>query len=101
MRTGASGSGASGVGEQAVVVELGTSPMTIVGDAEIEDEVPQPGVLEAVDELDVAVLLPFTGRAAALRAHLMAIGSRPALAHGRAEERAETRYHPGVCFGGT
>ena len=66
-----------GVGERAIVVGVGTTPITIVGDAEIVDEVPGPvRVLEAADsdELDVAALLPsrIAGRDAELRAYLVA-----------------------------
>ena len=84
-----------GVGERATVVGLGTTPIAIVGEAEIEDEVPGPGrVLKVADDLDVASLLParFASRDAKLRAHLVA---------GRAEERVKDTDHPIVGFGGT
>ncbi len=49
-----------GVCEFAIVFGLGATPLAVVGDAKIEDEVPRLGrVLEVVDELDVAALLPF------------------------------------------
>ena len=41
-----------------ILVGLGASAISLVGDPEIEDEVPRPSrVLEVVDNLDVATLL--------------------------------------------
>ena len=41
-----------------IMVGLGAFPVTIMGDPEIEDEVPRPSrVLEVADNLDVAALL--------------------------------------------
>ena len=84
-----------GMRKQPILVGLGTFPVAIMGDAEIEDEVPLPSrVLEVVDNLDVAALLSprVTGRDSELCAHLMA---------GRTEKRSENRYHPVVRLGGT
>ena len=78
-----------------MVVGLGAFPVTIMGDPEIEDEVPRPSrVLEVADNLDVAMLLSprVTGRDAELCSHLMT---------GRTEERSKNRYHPVVRLGGT
>ena len=70
-----------GVGEQAIVVGLGSNPITIMRQAEVEDEVPgsrprlEPGrVLKVADDLDVATFLParFASRDAELREHLLA-----------------------------
>ena len=57
-----------------ILVGLGASAIAVVGNPEIEDEVPRPSrVLEVVDNLDVAALLSrrVTGRDAELCAHLM------------------------------
>ena len=73
-----------------IVVGLGAFPVTIMGDPEIEDEVPRPSrVLEVADNLDVAMLLSprVTGRDAELCSHLMT---------GRTEERPKNRDHPAV-----
>ena len=41
-----------------IMVGLGAFPVTIMGDPEIEDEVPRPSrVLEVADNLDIATLL--------------------------------------------
>ena len=72
-----------------IVVGLGAFPVTIMGDPEIEDEVPRPSrVLAVVDNLDVAALpRRDTGRDAELRSHLIT---------GHTEERPKNRYHPVV-----
>ena len=78
-----------------ILVGLGASAIAVVGNPEIEDEVPSPSrVLEVVDNLDVAALLSrrVTGRDAELCAHLMTSST---------EERSKNRYHPVVRFGGT
>jgi len=94
--------------------KLNIFPVTIMGDPEIEDEVPRPSrVLEVADNLDVAtreiccllVLIQYplhhvllsprvTGRDAELCSHLMT---------GCTEERPKNlnRYHPVVRLGGT
>ena len=83
----------TGVCEVPIVRGVGTTPVSIMRQSEIEDEVSRSGrVLDVVDDLDVAALLPFAGRDAELRARLMA---------SRAEERAKHRDHPAVCFLGT
>lgn len=71
-----------------IMVGLGAFPVTIMGDPEIEDEVPRPSrVLEVANNLDVPSFLSrgVTRRDAELRSHLMT---------GRAEERPKNRYHP-------
>ena len=63
-----------GMRKLTIVVGLGAFPVTIMGDPEIEDEVPRPSrVLEVADNLDVAMLLSprVTGRDAELCSHLM------------------------------
>ena len=78
-----------------ILVGLGASAISLVGDPEIEDEVPRPSrVLEVADNLDVAAFLSrgVTGRDAELRSHLMT---------GCAEERPKNRYHPVVRLVGT
>ena len=77
------------------MVGLGAFPVTIMGDPEIEDEVPRPSrVLEVADNLDVTAFLSrgVTRRDAELRSHLMT---------DRAEERPKNRYHPVVRLVGT
>jgi len=93
MRKGASE--VVGMRKLTVLVGLGAFPVTIMGDPEIEDEVPRPSrVLEVADNLDVAMLLSprVTGRDAELCSHLMT---------GITEERPKNRYHPVVRLGGT
>ena len=47
-----------GVRQLPILVGLGASAIAVVGNPEIEDEVPRPSrVLEVVDNLDVATLL--------------------------------------------
>ena len=73
----------AGMRKLPILVGLGASAISLVGDPEIEDEVPRPSrVLEVVDNLDVATLLSrrVTGRDAELCAHLMT---------GSTEERAK------------
>ncbi len=85
----------SGVRQLPILVGLGASAIAVVGNPEIEEEVPRPSrVLEVVDNLDVAALLSrrVTGRNAELCAHLMTSST---------EERSKNRYHPVVRFGGT
>ena len=63
-----------GVRQLPILVGLGASAIAVVGNPEIEDEVPRPSrVLEVVDNLDVATLLSprVTGRDAELCSHLM------------------------------
>ena len=63
-----------GMRKLTILVGLGAFPVTIMGDPEIEDEVPRPSrVLEVADNLDVATLLSprVTGRDAELCSHLM------------------------------
>ena len=81
--------------KQTIVVGLVAFPVTIMGDPEIEDEVPRPvRVLEVADNLDVTALLSrrVTGRDTELCSHLMT---------GRTEERTKNRCHPVVRLGGT
>ena len=64
----------AGMRKLPILVGLGASAIAVVGNPEIEDEVPRPSrVLEVVDNLDVATLLSprVTGRDAELCAHLM------------------------------
>ena len=64
----------AGMRKLPILVGLGASAISLVGDPEIEDEVPRPsGVLEVGDNLDGATLLSrrVTGRDAELCAHLM------------------------------
>ena len=64
----------AGMRKLPILVGLGASAISLVGDPEIEDEVPRPSrVLEVVDNLDVATLLSprVTGRDAELCSHLM------------------------------
>ena len=82
--------GTSGTVRGTILVGLGAFPVTIMGDPEIEDEVPRPSrVLEVVDNLDVTAFLSrgVTRRDAELRSHLMT---------GRMEERPKNRDHPAV-----
>ena len=63
-----------GMRKLTIVVGLGAFPISVMGDPEIEDEVPCPSrVLEVADNLYVATLLSprVTGRDAELCAHLM------------------------------
>ena len=78
-----------------ILVGLGASAIAVVGNPEIEDEVPRPSrVLKVVDNLDVAALLSrrVARRNAKLCAHLMPSST---------EERSKNGYHPVVRFGGT
>ena len=64
----------AGMRKLPILVGLGGSAVAVVGDPQIEHEVPRPSrVLEVVDNLDVATLLSprVTGRDAELCAHLM------------------------------
>ena len=73
-----------GVGERAIVVGLGTTPIAIVGEAEIEDEVPGPGrVLKVADDLRGSMSPRFSGCPVPVRRRLGPLfGSAAALDYG-------------------
>jgi hypothetical protein len=56
--------------EQAILLRVAATPVSIVGDRQVEEEVPAAGgVLHVVEDLNVALSLSRPGYEAKLRAH--------------------------------
>ena len=79
--------------EQTVLLHVTGRPKPVMGDAEVEDQTPAPGLVsKIVADLYVAAPLACAGRHAMLCAHRVS---------GRAEQRPQYGHHPVVRLGGT
>ena len=79
--------------EQTVLLHVAGRPKPVMGDAEVEDQTPAPGLIsKIVADLDVAAPLACAGRHAMLSADSVS---------GRAEQRPEHTHHPVVRLGCT
>ena len=79
--------------EQTVLLHVTGRPKPVMGDAEVEDQTPAPGLIsKIVADLDVAAPLACAGRHAMLSADSVS---------GRAEQWPEHTHHPVVRLGCT
>jgi hypothetical protein len=79
--------------EQTVLLHVAGRPKPVMGDAEVEDQTPAPGLIsKIVADLDVAAPLACAGRHAMLSADSVS---------GRAEQWPEHTHHPVVRLGCT